>query len=422
MRSLYLGVALAALGTLLLAYFAFSAISEQIVKFYLDPVFVATDQLEVEDAVNAWTSGGAKAVSAYMARLDRLFGPSHYLLNSAGIDVVSGKNRRDLVPNPPAALARGFIGDVFVVAHKSQDGRFWFVAANPSRKEKLVFFPYYTVLIGVTAVLCWLAAVGVIWPLRRLGESMRRFGRGELASRAKFRRRDEIGTLASSFNEMADRIERLVTGERQLLQDISHELRSPLTRLKLAIKLARTASDRDAALDRVERDVDRVAALTAELVEMTRAEGEARSPQLETENLSQLVRGVAEDCTPRDIRCDVPADIEIVCDRELLRRAIENVLGNAVRYSPKTTPIDVTASQGAGGTTISIRDFGPGVPENALERIFAPFYRVDEARDSASGGIGLGLAIARSAIHLHGGTIAAHNALPGLRVDITLPP
>jgi len=420
MRSLYLGVALAMLGTLSLTLLAFGLISDAMDRTYLVPVFEAMDQLELESARTALASGGRSALGAYMTRLDSRFGTDHYLVDARGTDVVSGKNLAAFLPVPPADRSRGFIGGRFVVTSKAADGRYWLLSVGPQKERQWPFTPYALVAIGMTAVLSLAAAVGLILPVRRLTHTVQQFGRGELTSRAQSRRRDEIGALARSFNEMADRIERLVTGERRLLQDISHELRSPLARLKLAIRLARTAPDRSAALDRVERDVDRLAALTAELVEMAR--GEMRSLQLEKVNLRGLIEEAVEDCNaepPRDIRCDIRLDGDIACDRELLRRAIENVLHNAVRYSPG--PIEIAASRDGSGATISIRDFGPGVPDSALDRIFAPFYRVDEARDAAGGGIGLGLAIARSAVHLHGGTITAHNADPGLRVDITLP-
>ena len=423
MRSLYLGVALAMLGTLSLTLFAFGLISDYMDRKYVVPVFEAMDQLELESARTALAGGGRPALGVYMTGLDRKFGTGHYLVDARGTDIVSRRNLATLLPASPADRSRGFIDGRFVVTQKAADGRYWLVSAGPQKEQQWSFTPYALVAIGMTAALSLAAALGIVLPVRGLTKTVQQFGRGELASRAKFRRRDEIGALACTFNEMADRIERLVTSERRLLQDISHELRSPLARLKLAIKLARTAPDRDTALDRVDRDVDRIAALTEELVEMAR--GETRSLQLEKATLRQLVQEAVEDCNtepPRDVRCDIPLAGEIACDRELLRRAIENVLHNAVRYSPNTSFIDIKVTQDAAGTTVSIRDFGPGVPEDALERIFAPFYRVDEARDAASGGIGLGLAIARRAVHLHGGAITAHNAYPGLRVDIALPP
>ncbi|OAI45489.1 hypothetical protein AYO42_00185 [Rhizomicrobium sp. SCGC AG-212-E05] len=424
MRSLSLGVALVLLGTLSLTLLTFGLISDYMDRKYVVPVFEAMDQMQLETARAALVNGGRPAVTAYMAELDRKFGPGHSLVDARGVDIVSGQSLASILPPPPDDRSRGFIQGRFVVTQKAADGRYWLVVAGPQKDRERLFTPYALVAIGMTALLSLAAALGIVLPIRRLTNAVRRFGRGDLASRTRFRRLDEIGTLSRSFNEMADRIERLVTGERRLLQDISHELRSPLTRLKFAIKLARTAPDRNTALDRVERDVDRISALTAELIEMVQAEGEARSLQLERADLGQMVQEVIEDCNsepPRDVRLDVRLDRQIFCERELLRRALENVLRNAIRHSPDRGEIDITAKQLSGITTISIRDCGPGVPVEDLDRIFAPFYRVDEARDAASGGIGLGLAIARSAVHRHGGTISAHNANPGLRVEIALP-
>jgi signal transduction histidine kinase len=412
------------LGSLSLTLLTFGLISDYMDRKYVVPVFEAMDQLQLENARAALASGGRPAVTVYMAGLDRKFGPGHYLVDARGTDIVSGRNLASFLPPPPDDRSRGFILGRFVVTQKAADGRYWLVSAGPQKERQRLFMPYALVAIGMTALLSLTAALGIVLPIRRLTKVVQQFGRGELASRARLRRSDEIGALARSFNEMAGRIERLVTSERRLLQDISHELRSPLARLKFAIKLARTAPDRDAALDRVERDVDRITVLTADLVEMVRVEGETRSLHLETVNLGKLIEEVVEDCNTEPqhgVRCDVRLDHEIACDRELLRRAIENVFRNAIRHSPDQAPIEIAAEQRAGNTTVSIRDSGSGVPEENLDRIFAPFYRVDEARSAANGGIGLGLAIARSAIHRHGGAITAHNANPGLRVDIILP-
>ena len=422
MRSLFIGVAVAMLGTLSLTLLAFGMISNFMERKYIEPVFDAMDELELESARAALAGGGRRALAAYMSNLDGKFGPGHHLVDARGTDLVTGRNLAALFPAPPADRSRGFMNGRFVVTRKAADGRYWLVSAGPQKEQHWPFRPYALVAIGMTALLSLGAAAGIVLPIRRLTTTLRQFGRGELTSRASTGRRDEIGALARSFNEMADRIERLVTSERRLLQDISHELRSPLARLKLAIKLARTSPDRDAALDRVERDVDRIAALTSELVEMACAEGEKHSLLLEKVDLARLISEAAEDCkseSSREVRCD--GDAEITCDRELLRRAIENVLRNAMRHSPDSAPVEIEVKRDSGHTTVSIRDHGPGVPEEALEQIFAPFYRVEEARDAASGGIGLGLAIARSVVHLHGGTIRALNAHPGLRVDIVLP-
>lgn len=423
MRSLYLGMALVMAATLSLTLLAFGVISQEMERHYIVPVFEAMDDLQLDSARAAVESGGAKAVAGYMNALDGKFGPHHYLLDARGTDVVSGRNLGWFLPSAPADRSRGFVGKRFVVTRKSGDGHYWLLSIGPQKSPGLQFSPYALVAVCATAVLSVAGALGIVLPIRRLTATVRQFGRGELASRARSRRRDEIGMLARSFNDMADRIERLVKSERRLLQDISHELRSPLARLKLAVTLARTAPDLDRALDRVERDVEHIAALTAELVETVREEGEARAVRQENVRLQTLVLAAVENCNTnaqRAIRCDLP-DGDIACDRALLGRALENIVRNAIAYSPTASPIDIAASLDADRTTISIRDYGPGVPDEDLDRIFAPFHRVDESRDAASGGIGLGLAIARSAIHRHGGTIVAHNAGPGLRIAITLP-
>jgi two-component system sensor histidine kinase CpxA len=422
MRSLYLSIALVMAGTLALTLFAFGLISAEMDRQYIVPVFEAMDQLQLESARTALANGGRTSLGGYMAELDRKFGPNHYLVDSQGVDVVSRSNLAAFLPAPPADRSRGFLAGRFVVTRKASDGRYWLVSVGPEKGQPWLFRPYALVAIAMTAVLSLAAAFGLVRPIRRLTKAVQRFGRGELTARAQSRRKDEIGVLTQSFDEMADRIERLVTSERRLLQDISHELRSPLARLKLAVKLARTASDRDTAHDRIERDIDRITALTAELVEMTR--GETHALQREAVDLKQLIGEAIEDCNsnpPQSIRCDIPVSSEITCDRGMMRRVIENVLNNALQHTTTGSAIDVTVSRDGDNAIIIIRDYGPGVPDDALDEIFAPFYRVDEARHATSGGLGLGLAIARSIVHRHGGTITAQNASPGLAVTIILP-
>jgi signal transduction histidine kinase len=428
MKSLYVAVILALLAALSAALLAFLTISDRVEHRYLNPVFEAMDELELESARSAWNDGGPSAVAAYMQRLNRLFGPSHYLLDSHGVDVVSGENRAPLLPPSPSSKSRGYINGLLVVTHRSDDGSCWFVAVDPRQPDRWTFFPYYVLVIAVTAMLCWLAAVGIVSPIRKVTATVGRFGQGDLSVRSHMERRDEIGGLARSFDIMAERLGTLVISERRLLQDISHELRSPLTRLKFAIRLARTATDPQRALDRVERETNRITSLVSEIVEMTRIEGDPQARKLETVNLAEVVRETIDDCLVeaqlfRGGGIQVKGEFTgtALGDRELLRRAFENVLRNAIRYSPQGATIDVTLNQTTQEAAISVRDYGPGVPAEALSQIFEPFFRVDGARDSETGGIGLGLSIAKRAVHLHHGTIAAQNASPGLHVYITIP-
>jgi signal transduction histidine kinase len=423
------GVLLSLIGILAVSLVAFLMISNQIERQYLNPVFEAMDELELESARSALETGGAAALSSYLEKLNQLFkSSSHFLLDSDGVDVLSGKNRKDLLPPAPALSSRSRISGKFVVTHRSKDARYWFVAEDARQPNNSTLFPFYMLVIGVIAVLGWLVTLGVVSPVRRLTATVDEFGRGELSTRTKMSRRDEIGELARSFDAMADRIETLVTSERRLLQDISHELRSPLTRLKLAVRLARSAPDEKAALDRVDRETNRITSLVSEIVEMARLEGDPATRSMEPVNLQRVIDETVDDCRIEaqlfrgcEIRVGGRISGEVSGDRELLRRGIENVVRNAIRYSPEKACIEIDLAEGNTGTSITVRDYGPGVPEELLHQIFEPFFRVEQAREEESGGIGIGLSIAKRSIRLHRGTIVAENAQPGLRVQITIP-
>ena len=226
---------------------------------------------------------------------------------------------------------------------------------------------------------------------------------------------------------MAERLQRMIVSERRLLADISHELRSPLARLKFSVKLARTSADTDAALDRINRDVDRIASLVAGIVEITSVEGDPGDHGAEIVRIEDVLDEVISDCTleaeARNCRIALngrPSG-QILGNSELLRRAVENVLRNGIRYSPAESTIDVTIVEDSNSAAIAIRDYGPGVPETTLTRIFDPFFRVEEARNTLGGGSGLGLSIAKRAVLVHHGTVTAKNAFPGLCVSINIP-
>ena len=188
---------------------------------------------------------------------------------------------------------------------------------SPSHPLGLIpgyFFPYYLLVIGATGILCWAAAIWLVSPIRNLTATVERFGRGDLSARWHTRRRDEIGYLARAFNETAERLQRLLTSERRLLADISHELRSPLARLKLAVRLARSSPDQGHALDRIERDVDRITSMVSELVEITRAEGDPEARKFEIVDLEQVVNDIVSeerlDAELRECRLQVSGQLE----------------------------------------------------------------------------------------------------------------
>jgi signal transduction histidine kinase len=341
---------------------------------------------------------------------------------------VSGEDRSALlgqaqpIVGMPHRVERGI-----VTAMPSADGRYRFLMVVTTTFDPWSFAPYYSPVLLLVALLCWLLAVSLASPLRKLAHAVEQFGRGDLAVRVNSRRGDEIGALARAFDVMADRIQTLMTAERRLLQDVSHELRSPLARLSFAAELTRTATDRDAAAARLQKEVGRLDRLVGALLQVTRVEGDPLANQTDVISLDELLREVVDDCgmeaVTRAIRIEYKAEANatVFGDRELLRRAVENLIFNAIRYAPLETMVQVTLQSNGGTAKVSVRDYGEGVPEELLEKIFSPFFRVDASRDSSTGGVGLGLAIAQRAVQLHHGEVSARNAAPGLQVDIRIP-
>jgi signal transduction histidine kinase len=314
-----------------------------------------------------------------------------------------------------------------VLSRGSADGRYRLLILIPPPIGPWFFFPYFLWIVLVVVALGYALAMHMARPLRGLRQAVERFGHGDLTARFGSDRRDEIGQLAAAFNQMAGRIETLLTAERRLLQDVSHELRSPLTRLGLALELARTAPDRESALARARKEAGRLAHLVDELLRLTRAEGDPEARVREDVSLANLLHELAADCSVEAEvkRCEIAAraeqDAVVPGDRELLRRAVENVVRNAIRHAPEETPIELTLNRDDATATIEVRDRGPGVPEPLLEEVFRPFVRVEDDRNRTSGGVGLGLAIARRAVELHQGTIHARNACLGLAIAIRIP-
>jgi signal transduction histidine kinase len=318
-------------------------------------------------------------------------------------------------------------GNVFILVRASNDGQFRLIATGPPPFTMWSFAPFYLLVLASIGLMSWWLAIGIVPPIRAMAQVAERFGKGDLAARVPAPPNNEIGILATSFNDMAARIETLLQAQRRLLMDVSHELRSPLARLNFSAELARTADDRGGAIDRIQKDLDRLSTLVEEVLEMTRAEGDPVGRRVQPIDLNSLVADVQATCA-RDADSRGPQIVvsgfvtrPISGDRELLRWGIENVVRNAVRYTPASDVVDVRVTDRPTAAVVTVRDHGPGVPATDLDRIFEPFYRVEESRTSATGGIGLGLAITRRAVAVHRGTVVAENAWPGLRVTIELP-
>lgn len=382
-----------------------------------------TFALHAESAAAALRDGGPAGLRGYLGRLDRAYDGRHYLVDADGRDAADGADRAGLLARATArpALAPGEL----VLVRPAAGGRYRLVAV-PGLPGLAATVPYLLWVPAAMAAACLPLSYRLVRPLRRLEAAVERFGRGEFDARSGATERDEFGRLAATFDRMAAQIERLVDAERRLLQDVSHELRSPLARLAFAVELAESAADRPAAFARVRKEVDRLSDLVAELVELTLVEADPDAGSGGPVDLSALVVELADDCALEAGGCRVEArvapGVRVTGRGRLLRRAVENVVRNAVRHAPAGTAVEVRVEASAGGVAVVVRDRGPGVPADALEAIFGPFYRVEADRGrGGNAGVGLGLAIARRAVASHGGRITARNAEPGLEVRIDLP-
>jgi signal transduction histidine kinase len=384
---------------------------------------------QLEEARLAYETGGRPGLQAFLENVQKIYGAQGILTDEHGRDLLTNEDRSDLV-------ARARRRSVFplmrtaenMVARPAEDGRYWFFLIVPRESPGIWFIsPDHLFIMGVAVLLCYWLAFHLTSPVRALQKAVERFGRGDLTSRVGSTRRDELGQLARTFDRMAGRIETLLTAERRLLLDISHELRSPLARLGVAVELARSGDNLDSALNRIQKESDRLNSLVGQLLQVTRAEGDPNSLRHNPIRLDILVQQLVDDSAIEaaargcSLQYGKHEPVTVEGDPELLRRAVENVIRNAIRYSPREAPVEVSLARNDGKAVVDVRDHGPGVPEEALPRLFDPFYRVENDRGRNSGGIGLGLSIARRAIELHKGSIRARNTDPGLEVELELP-
>jgi two-component system sensor histidine kinase CpxA len=286
-------------------------------------------------------------------------------------------------------------------------------------------------------VICYVLAWRLTAPIRRLRTTAQRLASGDLSARvgeAQGKSGDEVADLGRDLDQMAERIESLMESQKRLVRDVSHELRSPLARFNVALGLARQhcSSAADTYFDRIELDAERLNELIGELLTLTLLESGAEQMVLEHVELELLVSKVAQDANfeaesrRKSVKVIASEPLSVEGNSELLRRAVENVVRNAVRYTREGMAVEIALrivqEEGALYAVISVRDHGPGVPEEALTKLFLPFYRVAEARDRQSGGTGIGLAITERSVRLHSGAVNARNAADGgLLIEIRLP-
>ena len=313
--------------------------------------------------------------------------------------------------------------------------KYFFVAHlnSPSLGPVKFFSPLrIAVSILIAGVGCYLLALYLSSPLKKLQSTVQAFAGGNLDVRVSpelGNRRDEVADLAREFDVMAERIAALISSQKRLLADISHELRSPLARLSVALELARKNSNgkANAALDRIEQEAERLNQLVGQLLALTRLESGAERVPPDIVPLEDLVQQVVDDANyeakplHKEVHVNNLEHCRVRGSAELLRSAVENVIRNAVRYTAEGTAVEVSLQWKLDKAIFTVSDHGPGVPDSELEHIFEPFYRVSEARERTSGGAGLGLSIAERTVKLHGGSIRAENSKTGLIVTMQVP-
>jgi|SRR5581483_3077416 len=334
---------------------------------------------------------------------------------------------------------RGNFAEVATVAQGPSGKKYVFIAELPRRTSGLFRgtasqqLLRWSIAILISGLVCYTLTLYLIRPVLRIRSAASSIAGGDFSARAApnlATRRDEMGDLVRDFNQMAERIERLMETQQQLLRDISHELRSPLARLTVALEIARKWAGKEAsdALNRIEKESERLNEMIGRLLTLARINSLVDPPQHSAIALRPLLDQIAQDAnfeaTAKSCRVDVAGanDCEIQGSHELLHSALENVIRNAVRHTPPGSTVRVHLDCDDRRLRISISDEGPGVPAAELEKMFRPFYRLSDAREHRSGGSGIGLAITQQVARLHGGNVTARNADPhGLVVEFDLP-
>jgi two-component system sensor histidine kinase CpxA len=402
------------------------------------------------EAVSAYQAGGTEQLRDYLHKIRDtehirtvLFRDGESLLGHGVppwfVQVAQGKRRTTDTflgrLNPRFQMLR--------VSMTAADGHTYMLVTELPPGQSALFGPNGVPGLGIviavltSGLVCYFLARFLTAPVLRLRKAAQKLASGDLSARVDGRtspNSDELSQLVRDFNLMAEQIEKLVNAQSRLLKDISHELRSPLARLSVALELARqrTGAEGQGILDRIGLESDRMNELIGSLTTIARLESGTGGVRKQPVELQEVVQEIARDASfeaqTRNIQvdCEILDELPVSGDPTLLRSAIENVVRNATRYTRESTPVRIRAERVKSGpfveAVIRVNDSGPGVPGCELDKIFQPFYRIDDARGRSTGGVGLGLAITEQAIKLHGGSVRASN-LPegGLSVEIRIP-
>jgi two-component system sensor histidine kinase CpxA len=446
MRSLFLRIFLAFWAAMLLVLLSTAAIAWYRLAQYQT---VDMDQLAAEAAARL-EKEGVPGLRKWIAESERKYdGRSVYIVDYTGVDILQRELSsrlqgyvhrleraglltkgvpRDLEPNP-LLLTPQFMDRDNTVYTVMVEAPGWPLSVLRSSDVRLLLLAFALVISGLV---CWSLARYVSKPVERLQSSARSLAAGNLEARVgeEFsRRRDELGVLARDFDTMAEHVRTLLASREALLRGMSHELRSPLARLRVAAGLARRpGADVVRQLDRIELEAERLDTLIGQMLQVSQLRAVELALPREPVDLTSLLVDIVEDArleasaANKAVEWTPGENVFVEGDHGLMRSAVENVLRNAVRFTKETSAVRVSVGRERGQAVVVIEDRGPGVPESELERIFEPFYRVAESRDRDSGGTGLGLAITGRIVRLYGGDVRASNITEGgLRVEIRLP-
>lgn len=393
-----------------------------------------------QKAAETFEQSGAAGLSAALQATEKSSGVNATFYDESGRElsgrtVPAGASELIARASESRDMEFNFTGPGTLVARpivSAKGHRYMYVAHLPrppfqSGLQSLVIRLLIVLVIG--GIFCYWLARYLTTPIFKLQTTTNQLAEGDLGARVATnlaKRRDEVGELGRDFNIMAERLESMVKAQQRLLGDISHELRSPLARLGVALGLARLRSGPEAqtALARIEHESENLNEMISQLLTLTRLESGTDGRKRTAVDLDALVREVSDDADfeARSLNRSVQVVASDKCSingvEDLLRSAVENVVRNAVKFTAEGTAVEVALRKQNGSSdnfaVISVRDRGHGVPAESLEKIFRPFYRTEDARDRQSGGgTGLGLAITERAVRMHGGSIQASNAPDG---------
>jgi signal transduction histidine kinase len=398
---------------------------------------------ELRSAQRAFRDNGLEAMKQRVRDMQR-FSVAMYVLDADNADVLERSVPPEVLDaaKNPVQDSEGFhYNRLRVRKINNTDGKPVYTAVASFTGSPLLrmlyrrpntFWMHVAVAMVISAVFSLLLAAYITAPLARIRSSARRVARGDLSARVgdlPFGRSAEILALANEFDQMAARLKELVEGQQRLIRDVSHEMRSPLSRLRVALELAREHGNAEttAQLDRIEREAMRLEEMIGQSIQLSRMETTAQT-RAETVALDELVADIVADAAfeaqakPCALHVAQTMPMQVHAEVDLLTSAIENVVRNAVNYTSVGSTIDLRLDRVENQARLRVRDAGPGVPAADEVKIFEPYFRSDSARQRKSGGSGLGLAIAKRAIERQGGRITARNADGGgLEVEIRVP-